>query len=573
MWLRVVSRGAFRRPPKTKRECIRPVFSWRWRSPGSYNCNEPRCGTRLKSARLGSSPSATMRRVRLTPDGKWYGPTGHSGMSLVVASLVVIAVAGGLVFTGHWGAGVGWLLIAAMIVISVRWPLVSLSALLLAAYLPEALMFAAARQAPTHSGSWGQPFAGLQLSDIVLLGMLAATCLIVLRGLLASDRSHRAPRIPPMVWLPFGLFVCWLGIEVARNVGRFGISAPGEFRFEYLGLAVVPYLCVVARDTSTQRRLILVLLIGTLFVPLALVPVIGSIKGWYVGPNSRFFPADVSLGIFYGAGALVLAKARRAVAAPTWLVALTVCLAGVFVFVDANRSVWMAGAAAVVVAALLRAFPRRSLRWDGVAVAAAVCASLAVSWVALAALPIPAPGVTSTSPAHSNPLAYVQTRGLAYVDPSADADSSWRLALWHSAFRQIRAVPVVGVGFGGYWRFPMPHSINNGSPVTVAPHDVYIQTWLKTGGIGLVLYLATVAGVLAYLFRAWIRTRLKGEPTSTLLLIIGVTVLISSSLYMVVYSFATAPLMWTGLALGAAATQVPARSHLAEGVAVPPDAA
>ena len=487
---------------------------------------------------------------------------------LLASSLLIVAAAGGLALAGHWALGVGLLLVAAMTAISVRWPAVSVSALLLAAYLPTTLYFAVARPAVgalkrSNSGTWGQPFGGLQISDIVLLAMLAAACLIVLKRHLSSDQPRAARRVPLMVWLPAGLFACWMFIEVARNLGRYGISAPGEFRFEYLGLAVVPYLCVAARDITCQRRLLWVLLVGTLFVPLALVPVIGAIKGWTVGADSRFFPASVSLGLFYGAGALVLAKARRVVRTPTWLVAVTVGLVGVFVFIDGNRSVWLAGAGAVLVTALLRAFPRQSIRRDGVAVAAALCASLAVSWVALASLPVAVSGGStsstvgnSASPAHSNPLAYVHTRGIAYVDPSADRNSAWRMAVWRSAFRQIRAVPVVGVGFGGYWNFPMSPSISK-HLVKVQPHDVYIQTWLKTGGVGLLLYLASIAGVFAYVFRAWIRTQASGKPIPVLLVTIGVIVLISSSLFMVVYSFADTSLLWTGLALGAAATQLP----------------
>ncbi len=497
-----------------------------------------------------------MRHLTMPTRAARLAPAGHRGLLLLAAALPVVAAAA-LALAGHWGLGAGLFLITVMTLISLWTPLASLGALLLAAYLPEVLLFAIRPAGgvvqSSHSGSWGQFFGGLQLTDIVLVGMFTAVCLIVLRSLTTSARARARTGVPLTVWLPAALFAVWMGIEVARNVRQFGAAAPGEFRFEYLGLAVVPYLCVVARDTATQRRMLWLLLFGTLFVPLALVPVIGALKGWYVGPSSRFFPADVSLGIFFGAGALVLAKARRVVSIPTWLVGVVVCLAGILLFVDGNRSAWMAAIAAILIAVLLRAFPRRSIRSDGVAVGVALCAALVVSWVALAVLPVYTPRGDSTSKAHSNPLAYMQTRGRAYVNPSADPDSEWRLAVWRSALRQIRAVPVVGVGLGGYWHFSMPRSINNGVPVTVQPHNFYLETWLKTGGVGLLLYLASVASALAYLWRTWVRTRASGEPAPTLLLTIGVIVLCSSSLYMVAYPLSQAPLLWTGLALGAAA--------------------
>lgn len=146
----------------------------------------------------------------------------------------------------------------------------------------------------------------------------------------------------------------------------------------------------------------------------------------------------------------------------------------------------------------------------------------------------------------------MQTRSAAFVDPAADADSAWRIAVWRSALRQIRAVPVVGDGFGGYWHFVVPRSISP-IPVTVQPHDVYLQTWLKTGGIGLVLYLASVAGAIVFLVRSWRRTRGTGDSTTIVVLAAGLVVLVSASLFMVVYSFTYTALLWTGLGLGAAA--------------------
>ena len=511
---------------------------------------------------------------------------GRYSRGLLIATSLVLVVAAALALAGHWTVGVGLVIYTALTLLSVHWPAASLSALLLVGYFPDAV-----RTAASHvtfgvlridaSNSWALRLGGLRLVDIALLAMLSATGLLIFKRYRQREGSSPELRLPFLVWFPAFLFALWLVIEVARNVGRYGIAAPGEFRFEYLQLAVIPYLCVAVRDAAHQRRLLWVLLVGTLFIPLALVPLIGAVKGWSVGPNSRFFPADGSLGLLYGVGVLVLAKARSVVITPMWLITLAVAAAGVFVFVDGSRSVWMAAAAALVVAAALRAYPWRAVRWQGVAVVAGFCVSIAASWVALAVLPV-APSIYSrasaqstASPqprasAHSNALSYLQSRGIAYVNPSADQDSRWRMALWRSALHQIRAVPIFGVGFGGYWDFPMPPSINNAVPITVQPHDIYLETWLKTGAVGLLLYLACVATVLAYLVRAWLKTRTSAAPIATLLLIVGIVVLTSSSLYMVVYPFAYASLLWTGLALGAAAAQARVGPRCAEEIPRPP---
>jgi len=529
-------------------------------------------------ASLVVSASATIAPVSVIQSLRRSGSLERPvGVAIGVAA--VVALAGGLALVGHWSAGLGLLVFAAATMVCLRWPTVSLVAFLLAAYLPDALINAAARPATgvlqgQNSGTWGQPFAGLQVSDVVLLAMAVATFLLVLRRY--RQRDDASPTMRLTMWLPVALLGLWLLAEVARNVERFGIAAPGEFRFQYLQLAVVPYLCVVARDRAVQRRAFWTMIVGTLVVPLALVPVIGAIKGWSIGPYSRFFPASASLGIFFALGALVLAKARRSITTPVWAIAAVTCAAGVLMFLDGHRSVWMAAAAAVATALLIGALPRRSVRTLGVPVVAALCVSVAVSWVALAELPVPsatsasvAP-ISSVSPAPSpssagapsasggsstgeSAVGYVRTRSTAFVDPAADADSSWRLAVWHAALRQIERSPIVGVGFGGYWRFVVPRSISP-IPITVQPHDVYLQTWLKTGAVGLVLYLGSVAGALVFMVRSWRRSRRSGDPTTTVMLATGLVVLVSASLFMVVYSFTYAALLWVGLGLAAAAT-------------------
>ena len=83
-------------------------------------------------------------------------------------------------------------------------------------------------------------------------------------------------------------------------------------------------------------------------VTLCFVPLIGLMKGWGVGPESRFLPSVLSLGLVLGWTALFLAVRAgvlRISSSLVWLLALPV--AGL-VLVDGHRSVWLVALAVLL---------------------------------------------------------------------------------------------------------------------------------------------------------------------------------------------------------------------------------
>ena len=55
----------------------------------------------------------------------------------------------------------------------------------------------------------------------------------------------------------------------------------------------------------------------------------------------------------------------------------------------------------------------------------------------------------------------------------------------------------MGEGFGGYWKIYIPEL---GQELDVSPHSLYVQTLVKTGVIGLGLYLVLVWKSLKQMF-------------------------------------------------------------------------
>ena len=72
------------------------------------------------------------------------------------------------------------------------------------------------------------------------------------------------------------------------------------------------------------------------------VPIIGQLKGWSIGPEARFFPASISLGLLYGLLALSLGKKYRIIKINEILYWLIFVISGLMIIIDSHRSVWIA---------------------------------------------------------------------------------------------------------------------------------------------------------------------------------------------------------------------------------------
>lgn len=423
-------------------------------------------------------------------------------------------------------AGVAWAALCVWAVMTL--PELTLIALYVAALLPREL-----RNTPlTIDGNWPGLRLGLQPADIVFFAMLAAVVLVA-----AAPRHWIAdavdrPGLPAWVRLVALGFAAWVAIGVLRNVGESGLAAVGEFKARYLVYVVPVYMALFLRDRATVKRALGMLIVFTVYGSLALLPVIGALKGWSVGPESRFYHSDVSFGLLLGTVALVLAWRKGIFIIPGVIVVTTVLLAAALVFVDSHRSVWIAGMVLALALMLLGEVRlSRFWRWGpALLVVALIAAASAFAW-----------GI--------DPGTYVAERAAAYVAPSEDANSAWRIAIWKQEILSLRDAPVAGRGFGGYWSLYVPEI---GGQIVVAPHNLYIMTAVKLGLVGMALLIALMTGIGIYLLRQRKTPRARYDPVIGFPIAYGAAVMAALAVYFVVYHDDWFAILWVGLGLAAA---------------------
>lgn len=418
--------------------------------------------------------------------------------------------------------------ISAVLLVAVvyRFPSVALVLVFAMGVVPDALL-------PTglDVSAYTTVWLGLTAVDAVLFAMCAA---VVIRILAARTVVHRRGPAPS----PVALAVCaaalsvWLLLEVARNWADLGVSSLGEFRFRYLPLILPAYLAVSLVSVS-QRRKALKLGIGlSVFGVLALVPAIGLLRGWTFGPSSRFLPAALSLVLLYGTAALVLAARRGVITVSRSVVAVVATIALALVLIDSNRSVWLAGIVGLAMLCIVGELRlERAWRWGS------------ALGFALAALLLGA--VT----AGGRPVSFIVERASAIYSPLNDPNATWRFLLWKSELGAFSAHPIAGEGFGGYWSAYVPEL---GRVITVQPHDFYVQTLVKLGIVGLVLWLACVALVALHLGFGMRRLVSPDTHLDRFLAMFGLVTLIATCAYLVAYALDPIIGMWVGIGLASA---------------------
>lgn len=383
-----------------------------------------------------------------------------------------------------------------------------------------------------HMTSWGEPLqsvtvAGVRPVDALLVAMLAAATYRAVG--LALGRGQRFPTV--LRWTAI-LLAAWIVLEIARNVATYGSSAAGEFRYRYLVLALPAYVALSFNRPEERRRLLEVVILSAAVLTLGLVPLIGILKGWGLGPESRFLPSAASLGLVLGWFALSLAVRSgvfRLSMTLVWVLALP--LAGL-VLVDGHRSVWL-----VTLAILLSLVLTRE-----------VGSVLTSGWV------IPGTAVVgliivSVLLAGATPAPHLAARAKAFTDPNMDATASWRQTQWQAQIRVWRQSPLEGQGFGGYWSAGTAYGSSD-----VSPHNLYVQTLVKLGGVGLALLLAVAAAIAAVLTRELAELRRLGrrDELDYVLVLMGLVGLAAVLVYGVSYALDYYALLFVGLGLAAA---------------------
>jgi O-antigen ligase len=401
--------------------------------------------------------------------------------------------------------------------IAVFFPLATTAILLVIAVLPT--IFA---MTPIFNEGYSQIPGGLNAEDIVLLCMGGA---IILR-LLRQKTEHQRLGISRYMLL----FTFWLVFEVLRNIGTYGISAPGEFRYRYLILVLPLYVALFFDRHHVRRSLLKVLILTSVIMPLVCVPFIGMLKGWAFGPDSRFLPASLSLGLVYGFLAIVVARRYQLIkmrASLVWWVAILILF---MVIIDSHRSVWATGLVSLLVLFLIgEVTPTRTIRLIIPIAAVIVIVIFMVSDIGM------------------NPSEYIASRGTAFVAPELDQTGGWRIAIWAAAFDKILASPLAGEGFGGYWAFWLPGS---NEVVTVSPHSLYIQSLMKIGAIGLGLYFIIVFKLGKSLLKS-VRRPAAERRGEYALVVLAFVILAAAHVFYIPYSLEY--YTWLFVGLGAAA--------------------
>lgn len=396
------------------------------------------------------------------------------------------------------------------VMLAVCAPLLTLAIYLLVSVFPLLLA-----TTPIYDEGFGAIGGGLLATDVVLLVMAGAT----LFRLVTETRLQQ--RIWSGMGILVGLFAAWLLFEILRNYAVYGLSAPGEFRFRYL-ILVAPFYVAVSFDTLERRRLAFKLLLAaSLLIPLMAILLIGNLKGWQIGPSSRFLTASLSLGLVYGLLGLYLAQKYGAISIIPVLLQAAALAVLFIVLADSHRSVWVVSTTVLLLLLILREIHLRQ---------SAPLVLLLASFFTV--------GIYLAVNSRIDLDALLISRATEIFTPQAqDGTASWRLEQWDYQMQKFYASPWTGIGFGGYW-----------GEGRVAPHSLYVQTLVKLGGVGLLFYLAIVLQIGVAFWRRLQEQRDSPSPDNAIV-ISAFVVLIAAHAYYTVYSFEAYSWLFIGLGL------------------------
>ncbi len=443
--------------------------------------------------------------------------TGGIGIFTVVLGYYIVMSGMNLLVAGAMGVGAGIGVFAAVYL-----PLVTVAALFVAGIFPDILMMT-----PIYSEDYGALGKGLFAVDVVLLLMGIAVAINLFGEKIKLKNKSKSSQKKLGIWKYIVIFSLLIVFEIMRNAEKYGLSAPGEFRYRYMILILPIYMSLFFSSPPQRKKCFRLLIILSLFFTLIFVPVIGELNGWSVGEENRFLGATISLGLIYGLTALFLARKCRVFSFSyifLWLTAIPVFF---MVLIDGHRSVWMASTVIFLSLILLKEI-RLSKMW---AWGTAGLLALFIVWHLV--------GTTGL-----NVSEYIWRRGIAFLDPQADPTAGWRLELWRAQIDKFIDSPILGEGFGGYWRV---YSAKLGGVVDVSPHNLYVQTLIKLGIVGMFLYGIIVIKVFIKL-KSWVLDESKNNPESAIV-ITALVILIAAHAFYYVYAFEYYTWLFVGLGM------------------------
>ncbi|MCG8632397.1 MAG: O-antigen ligase family protein, partial [Desulfobacterales bacterium] len=315
-----------------------------------------------------------------------------------------------------------------------------------------------------NTRTWKIKFNELNIDDILLVIMVAAILIRLGIATISILRRHRVKSIDFKLWIPFTAFCLWLLYEIYRNFDTYGLSAAGEFRSHYLILALPVYIALFFDTPQKRKTLFKTALLFCFVIPILCIPFIGGVKGWAIGPKNRFFPADVSFGIFQGLFFCFLSNRSGYTKIPKfiqWAVSLAAIL---ILILDTHRSVWFSGIIMGVVFIgidknnLIPSF-NKALRYAFIGIIVVFLSSSA-----------------TTLTLDKNLLEFITERSqdLYVIEDNSDSTWVWRIERWEMEMDKIVDSPLTGLGFGGYWG--EEHFLRTDG---VSPHNLYVQILVK----------------------------------------------------------------------------------------------
>ena len=381
--------------------------------------------------------------------------------------------------------------------------------------------------------TWGITFDQIGIGDIVYGVMLAHLIIRILTG--GAFLLVKRTAFPTDARLGILLLVLWLWFlfGILRNFDVYGLSAAGEFRNHYIYLIVPIYIAAFFNAPRQRKNLFTLTLICSLWIPLICVPAIGMVKGWHIGADSRFFPAEISFGILHGALFGFLAHRYGYVKIPGPVLWLSGLAASVMIIIDTHRSVWVPS---VVMFLSYLWLTRKQIRlgfekmlgYAGLGIFTFYLASQIVSLQL---------GQDLTE--------FIAERGKdAFImDTSYASTWTWRIQRWQMELEKVAASPFTGVGFGAYWG-----DIDLLEKDPIFPHNLYVQILIKLGIIGLVLYGLLIFRVFQRIAQAMGNGQ-GAQKSEFVILLSGLIALIGSHVHYLAYSFDPYSLFFIGLAM------------------------
>ncbi|MBW2569509.1 MAG: O-antigen ligase family protein [Deltaproteobacteria bacterium] len=366
------------------------------------------------------------------------------------------------------------------------------------------------------------------IQDVIMISMLGA---VFLKLFFPAREKPLQNKLGLSLFVV--LFGLWILFEIARNVGMYGLSAPGEFRFRYLILSVPLYVCFFFAQEEDRKKLFKILIAATLFFPIMCVPIIAHLKGWSVGAVSRFFPSSISLGLLYGVIALSVGQKYDLVRINGAIYWFMIASVGLLILLDTHRSVWLAATVTAITLSIMKEIPyRKIMTWLLLIIISGV-----IVYTVASKFIMPSTGTT--------PVNFVLKRSSDIVKFSEGHKNTaaWRVAQWKMQMQKFYAAPIAGQGFGGYWGLS-----GKLGDLGVSPHSLYVQTLVKLGIVGMFLYLIIVLKIFDKLRRIIARYKVEGDPEMAIL-ITGLVVLIASHVFYTIYAFEYYSLLFIGLSV------------------------